>query len=278
VASFALANADKVGLVVALGGFLGAMLWAQRRVERRERRPRRAAWWTRRSVRVGAGALLAVCALSALGAGLIYGSAPGVGDAPQRAAALERAHGARAVAIRARERVVRAIVAVEDKRFYEHGAIDPLAIGRVVLATLGGRGAEAGGSTIAVQLAKVLYQQHGSLIGELRAIALAFKLEASYSKREILSMYLNTIYFGHGYYGVERASRGYFRRAARALSWGQAALLAGLPQAPSAFDPLRHLASARFREQEVLTQLVATHALSPRAARRIAAEQLHLTA
>jgi membrane peptidoglycan carboxypeptidase len=228
-------------------------------------------------VRVGAATLLSLCALSALGAGLIYGSAPGVGDAPQRATALERAHGGHAVAVRAGERVARAIVAVEDKRFYDHGAIDPLAIGRVVLATVGGNGADAGGSTIAVQLAKVLYQQHGSFLGELRAIALAFKLEGSYSKRQILSMYLNTIYFGHGYYGIERASRGYFRRPARALSWGQAALLAGLPQAPSVFDPLRHLSRAKFREHEVLVQLVATHALTPRAARRIAAEPLHLT-
>jgi penicillin-binding protein 1A len=241
------------------------------------RRARRASWWMRRSVRVGSAALLVVLALCALGAGLIYGAAPGVADARQRVAALERAARSRAVSIDRRERVARAIVAVEDKRFYEHGALDPLAIGRVVLDTVTGRRTDPGGSTIALQLAKVLYPQaSGSFLGELRAVAVAFKLESSYPKRTILSMYLNTIYFGHGYYGVERAARGYFRRSAHALSWGQAALLAGLPQAPSQLDPLQHLAGAKEREQAVLTQLVAVNALSPRAARRIARAPLHL--
>jgi penicillin-binding protein 1A len=231
----------------------------------------------RRPLRIAAGALLATCALSALAAGLIYGSVPEVGDAAGRATALDRAHGGHVVAVTRSERVARAIVAVEDKRFFEHGALDPLAIGRVLFRTVTGSGADPGGSTVAVQLAKTLYvPRPGSFLSDLRAIALAFKLEQAYPKRQILSMYLNAIYFGHGYYGVERASRGYFGRAARDLSWGQATLLAGLPQAPSAFDPVDHLSRAKLRQQEVLTQLVATHALSPAAAGRAAREPLHL--
>jgi penicillin-binding protein 1A len=231
----------------------------------------------RRPLRIAAGALVATCALSALGAGLIYGSVPEVGDAARRAAALDRAHGGELVAVTRGERVARAVVAVEDKRFFEHGALDPLAIGRVLVRTVTGSAADPGGSTVAVQLAKALYvQKPGSFLSELRAIALAFKLEQAYPKRQILSMYLNAIYFGHGYYGVERASRGYFGRAARELSWGQATLLAGLPQAPSAFDPVDHLSRAKLRQREVLGQLVATHALSPAAARRVAREPLHV--
>jgi penicillin-binding protein 1A len=230
-----------------------------------------------RAARIAVATLVIACALSALAAGLIYGSVPGVGDALRRVAALERVHGDRAVTIKHRDRVARAIVAIEDKRFYEHGALDPISLGRVLLSTVTAAGTDPGGSTIAVQLAKGLYpDQTGSLAGALRAIALAFKLEQSYRKQEILSMYLNTIYFGHGYYGVEQASRGYFGRSARSLSWAQATLLAGLPQAPSAFDPLRYLARARLRQNEVLTQLVATHVLSAREARRVAVEPLHL--
>jgi membrane peptidoglycan carboxypeptidase len=228
-------------------------------------------------VRVAVITVLAGCALSAVTAGLIYGSVTGVGDAARRAAALQRVHGDRPARITRGERVARAIVAVEDKRFWEHGALDPLAIGRVVLTTLRG-GADPGGSTIAVQLAKVLYpEQTRSFAGALQAIALAFKLEDSYPKRRILSMYLNTIYFGHGFYGVERASQGYFAREPRALSWAQATLLAGLPQAPSAFDPLRYLERAKDRQTEVLSQLVAAHELTAATARRVAREPLHLS-
>jgi len=108
-------------------------------------------------VRVAVMTVLAGCALSAVTAGLIYGSVTGVSDATRRAAALQRVHGARPARITRGERVARAIVAVEDKRFWKHGALDPLAIGRVVLTTLRGGGVDPGGSTIAVQLAKVLY-------------------------------------------------------------------------------------------------------------------------
>lgn len=116
---------------------------------------------------------------------------------------------------------------------------------------MGGGSGDAGGSTIAQQLAKNLYT--GSA---LRDVMLAFKLEQSYSKPRILRMYADAIYFGAGYWGLERASRGYFGKPARELDWAEASLLAGLPQAPSAYDPRTSFARARARQRDVLRALV----------------------
>jgi membrane peptidoglycan carboxypeptidase len=143
-----------------------------------------------------------------------------------------------------------------------------VALGRVVVATVT-RAGDPGGSTIAQQLAKTLYDEPPTLLGRLMAIGLAFKLEQRFSKPRILSMYLNAIYYGHGYWGLERASRGYFGRSARALTWGQAALLAGLPQAPSLLDPFVHPQAARQRQAVVLRQLVSQGSLTSAAAQRI---------
>jgi len=219
---------------------------------------------------------LAFLALGAGTAGAIYGDLPGVGDATARIKAELRAHHSRSVLVRPDERVARAVVAIEDKRFFHHGAIDPIAIARAIGTTITHGPVDPGGSTIAQQLAKVLYREPGSVGGSLRSIGLAFKLEAHYSKPAILSMYLNAVYFGHDFYGIEQASQGYFGRAPGNLTWAQASLLAGLPQAPSAFDPLRHLQAARARQHEVLAQLVAQHAITASGARRIAAEPLRL--
>jgi membrane peptidoglycan carboxypeptidase len=206
---------------------------------------------------------LACVALAAAAAGAFYGSLPGARDAPARVARILAAHGGRPVTVAPTARIARAIVAVEDKRFFSHGALDPIALGRVAVKTLTG-GSDPGGSTITQQLAKTLYvSRPGTLSGGLRAIAMAFKLEHEYTKAQILSMYLNAIYLGHGYYGVEVASRGYFGVPYDRLSWARAATLAGLPQAPSAYDPYAHPDAARARRAEVIQQLAATHALPP---------------
>jgi penicillin-binding protein 1A len=219
---------------------------------------------------------LVLLALLAATAGAIYGDLPGVGNARARITAELAAHHSRAVSIPPHERIARAIVAVEDRRFFEHGAVDPISIARVIADSLFGSAVDPGGSTIAQQLAKVVYNEPETLSGRLRAIGLAFKLERSYSKPAILSMYLNAIYFGHDFYGIRQASRGYFGRSPARLTWAQASLLAGLPQAPTAFDPLRHLPEARARQREVLTRLVAQHAVSARSARLIYAQPLGL--
>lgn len=209
------------------------------------------------------------------GVGALYGSLPAVGDAAARARAIDARSGTRPVLITRHERIAEAIVAVEDERFYAHGALDLLSVARVIRTSLIGSG-DPGGSTISQQLAKVLYHEPATLLGRLRAIGLAAKLEDRYSKAQILGMYLNSIYFGHGYYGVGAASHGYFGRSPGALTWNQASLLAGLPQAPSAFDPFRSPHRARERQAEVLAQLVDNHVLSATAARVAARTPLGL--
>jgi penicillin-binding protein 1A len=156
-----------------------------------------------------------------------------------------------------------AIVAIEDARYWHHGAVDPVAVGRALVDTVAHPGRDAGGSTIAQQLAKVLYVRGATgPLATARAVGLAFKLEHRYTKRQILGMYLDAVYYGHGHWGIETASRGYFGVSAGQLTWGEASLLAGLPQAPSADDPVRHFAVARSRQREVLRRLVATGELS----------------
>jgi membrane peptidoglycan carboxypeptidase len=110
----------------------------------------------------------------------------------------------------------------------------------------------------------------------LERIALAIKLKYSYSKEEILSMYANIVYFGHGYYGLVAASCGYFGRAPASLSWAQAAMLAGAVNAPSADDPRVHPAAARSRESHVLRRLVAVKVLTTQQADDALAEPLGL--
>ena len=217
-------------------------------------------------------------ALIALTAGAVYGSLPGVGDAPARVAAIVHSHGGRLAHVSPRTRVARATVAIEDRRFWEHGAIDPIAVGRVLFDSVFHPGVDPGGSTIAQQLAKVLYDEPATAVGRLKAIGLAFKLEQRYSKARILGMYLNAIYYGHGFWGVGNASRGYFGRSVDRLSWSQAALLAGLPQAPSLLDPFRHANAARDRRKAVLHELVTTGTLPSTRAQAVAAAPLSIRA
>lgn len=154
------------------------------------------------------------------------------------------------------------IVASEDSRFYSDYGIDPLGLARAGWTTVTS-GGDAGGSTISQQLAKLLYTDgRSSLSDVVEQVALAVKLNMQYSKAQILEMYADTVYFGHGLYGLDAASCGYFGVRPNALSLSQASLLAGLVQAPSAYDPLLHLDLARSRQHYVLGRLVATGAIS----------------
>lgn len=231
----------------------------------------------RRILRRAGMAALGVAAALLVGGIVVYSSLPSVADAPARMRAIIHAHGGLAATVPANSRIARATVAIEDHRFFEHGAIDPIAIARVAADSVLHPGVDPGGSTIAQQLAKVLYHEPSSILGQLKAVGLAFKLEQRYSKAHILSMYMNAIYYGHGYWGVGRASRGFFGRPADQLSWSQAALLAGLPQAPSLLDPVRHPAAARARRRAVVHELVSTGALSRATARAVAISPLSAT-
>ena len=125
------------------------------------------------------------------------------------------------------------------------------------------RRGDQGGATLYQQLAKMLYTPGSAgARAEAEQIALAIKLKYSYSSAEILRLYADVAYFGHGFYGLEEASCGYFGVRPDRLSWPQAALLAGLVQGPSADDPIAHPAAGLAREQHVLGRLVAVGAIS----------------
>ncbi|MDO4542132.1 MAG: biosynthetic peptidoglycan transglycosylase [Bacillota bacterium] len=131
------------------------------------------------------------------------------------------------------------IVAVEDKRFYQHGALDPIAFARAVITNIQEGELSEGGSTITQQVAKNLYFSNAKRF--TRKIAEAFvagDLEDNYSKDEILELYSNIIYFGQSCYGVKAASNTYFAKEPIDLSYEEAAVLAGIPQSPSRYNPI----------------------------------------
>jgi penicillin-binding protein 1A len=146
-----------------------------------------------------------------------------------------------------------AIVATEDRRFYEHRGIDIRGMGRALWADLRHRGTVQGGSTITQQFVKnQLTGADRSITRKLKEAALAWQLEQRWTKKDILTAYLNTIYFANGAYGVERAARTYFGHSAAKLTLPEAALLAGIPQDPSLYDPVAHPRHAWARRTTVL--------------------------
>lgn len=188
---------------------------------------------------------------------------PSVGDAQERVRRVLASHHGRVGRLPIPRKLRDAVVAVEDEHFYTPFVLEILdGAGRAAVAALH-TNRDPGGSTIPQQLAKLLYGHGTDLGATLQEIGLGVKLSLAYSKAQILSMYLNAAYFGNGFWGYEAAARGYFHTAPRHLDWAEAAMLAGLPQAPSAYDPLLHLALARDRQRHVLDQLVANHFLTP---------------
>jgi len=217
--------------------------------------------------------LLVLLLVPAIAGALFLATLPDVGDAEARVAAVLRAHRGPDTGLPVPSRIGRAIVAVEDERFYGHHGVDITGLVRAMRADLAQGAARQGGSTITQQLAKALYVRDDHSPGaKLRMIGMALKLERRYTKARILEMYLNVIYFGDGQWGVARASRAYFGKAPGHLDWAEASLLAGLPQAPSAYDPVRHFALARARQRHVLDTLVRAGLLSAPAARATYAE------
>jgi penicillin-binding protein 1A len=157
-----------------------------------------------------------------------------------------------------------AIVAIEDKRFYEHRGIDVHGILRALWEDVTHGSAVQGGSTITQQFVKNSDTGNApTLTRKLREAALAWQLEQEWSKDKILTAYLNTIYFGNGAYGVEEASRIYFGHGAKTDNPWEAALLAGIPEDPSLYDPVAHPAQARARRNLVLLEMYKQHVLNP---------------
>jgi penicillin-binding protein 1A len=156
-----------------------------------------------------------------------------------------------------------AIVAIEDRRFFEHRGVDLRAIGRAVWADITEKAVVQGGSTITQQFVKNTYKRNQrSIARKLREAALAWQLEQQWSKKRILTAYLNTIYFGNGAYGVDQAAKTYFGHSAKRLTLAESALLAGLPADPSRYDPFTNPRAARARRKTVLNAMLEVGAIS----------------
>ncbi|HSC51961.1 MAG TPA: PBP1A family penicillin-binding protein [Gaiellaceae bacterium] len=151
----------------------------------------------------------------------------------------------------------KATVAIEDHRFYEHGGVDYQGIVRAALKDLSAGHVVQGGSTITQQLVRNLYiSKERTFKRKIKEACLAIRLSRARSKDWILSQYMNQVYYGNHAYGIEAAAQTYFSRHAKTLTLAQSALLAGLPQAPSLYDPLHRPAAARARRDEVLRAML----------------------
>ena len=150
-----------------------------------------------------------------------------------------------------------AIVSVEDQRFFEHNGIDVRGVARALWQDVRQQGIVEGGSTITQQFVKNAYiRNERTLARKVREAALAWQLEQRWSKDRILTAYLNTIYFGHGAYGIQQAARAYYKKSSKELTLPEAALLAGIPADPSLYDPAANPRSATLRRRHVLSMML----------------------
>src|SRR5574337_1801681 len=172
--------------------------------------------------------------------------------------------------------VQQAILDAEDAQFYSHGAISLKGMARAAVRNLTSARLKEGGSTITQQLAKSLFlSSERTLSRKLKEIQLAQEIERRYSKDKILEMYLNTIYFGGGAYGIEAAARTYFGKSVGQLTLVEAAVLGGLPKAPRLYSPFNDMKRAKERRNYVLTRMEKEGHVSAAQAR--AAKQLPVT-
>lgn len=170
-----------------------------------------------------------------------------------------------------------AIIATEDRRFYSHWGIDPIGVARAIVQNYRRGRIVEGGSTITQQLTKMLFlTPDKSLERKLKEGVLALELERRYSKDRILEMYLNQVYFGHGAYGVEAAARTYFGKSVSELNVREAALIAGLPRAPTNYSPFEHPQAAKLRRELVLRRMAEYGSVKDAEAKRLAKTDLGL--
>ncbi|MDQ6882751.1 MAG: transglycosylase domain-containing protein [Candidatus Dormibacteraeota bacterium] len=182
---------------------------------------------------------------------------PPVDDLPQRVDAVLRAHGgARVPLAEVPDRLSEALIAIEDERFYQHRGVDSQGLVRAFFSDLYRRRALEGGSTLSQQLIKNLYMNHqDDGWRKPEDLLLALKAEARFGKHQILESYLNSVYFGHGAYGIGQAAAVYFDMKPAQLDLARASMLAGLPQSPSYYDLYRNPCAARARHFAVLAQM-----------------------
>ena len=246
---------------------------AARSQDRAVQKPRRALTALRRVGRALAAVVVTLAAL--LGIGWVV--TPSVDDAQQLVSAELAANGGTPLQGDVPDNLAQALIATEDSRFEHHVGIDAIGAVRAGWGALNGN--DEGGSTLDQQLAKNLYAGgRQSFTDRVQSVVLALKLDATWSKDDLLRMYLDDGYYGHGFYGLTAASEGYFAAQPADLSWAQATLLAGLFQAPTAYDPFLYPDLAKARQQHVLNRLVSVGTLSQSDADEIAAADWGLVA
>jgi penicillin-binding protein 1A len=202
-------------------------------------------------------ALATLIVVVALLAGGLWLVTPSASEATALAAAQAKEHGIAYPGPDVPENFARPLVATEDHRFYSEPGVDPLAVGRVIWSAVTGS-SDQGGATLEQQLAKLLYTPGESgFRAETKQVVLAFKLNVTYSKQQILNLYAEAAYYGHGFYGLEAASCGYFGHPARDLTVTQGAMLAGVVNAPSVDDPISDPGNAKTRLEHVIARMVA---------------------
>lgn len=240
----------------------------------RRSRPGRGRRYLKRAV-IG---LAAVTAGLVIALGALWAATPSAGEATRLAAALAARRGIPYPGPDAPQNFARPLIATEDHRYYSEPGVDPYAVARVAWAKVT-NGGDQGGATIEQQLAKMLYTPgEAGFKAEAEQVALAFKLNLAYSKQQILNLYAEVAYYGHGYYGLEQASCGYFGHPARDLTVVQGAMLAGVVNAPSADDPVTHPDNARARLEHVIARMAAVGYLTGAQAAQVLNTPLGLTA
>lgn len=168
---------------------------------------------------------------------------------------------------------INAVISVEDHRFYKHPGIDIIAIGRAIVSDIKAMSFVEGGSTITQQLAKNIYfTQEKKIERKIAEVFMAFEIEKRYNKNEILELYLNTSYFGDGYYTVKEASRGYFGKKPMEMSDSECIMLAGIPNAPSVYAPTKNPELAKQRQKQVIEKMIKNKYLTQEEADKILAK------
>lgn len=164
-----------------------------------------------------------------------------------------------------------AIVAVEDRRFYSHGPVDYIGIIRAIYTNLRSKGLQEGGSTITQQVAKNMYFESEKNIfkRKIAEVFLANDLEKNYSKDDILEIYANIIYFGNGYYGISEACQGYLHKEPKDMNLSESTMMAGIPNAPSAYAPTVNKELCKSRQKKVISSMVAADYISQEEADKI---------
>ncbi len=149
-----------------------------------------------------------------------------------------------------------AVIAVEDHRYYDHGPVDYIAIARAVFTNIKSGELQEGGSTITQQVAKnLVFSQEQNWVRKSGEIFAAFDLERNYNKNEIFELYVNSAYFGDGYYGIYDASHGYYDKDPKDLNLDEASMLAGVPNAPSVYSPNVNPDLAKERQAHVIEKM-----------------------